>query len=72
MRNFPKALLVNAKMHEKVVLHMTFKGAKGQVCSPVKPTRVALEIDRCRINQQSLIWPSPRYLDCVLHTWGRE
>jgi hypothetical protein len=26
-------LLVNSKTHGKVALHMTFEGAKGQVCS---------------------------------------
>src|SRR5262249_21766848 len=46
-------LLVNSKTHGKVALRMTFEGAKGQVCSLVNPTRVALEIGRCRINQQS-------------------
>jgi hypothetical protein len=46
-------LLVNSKTHEKVVLHMTFEGAIGQVRSPMKPTRVALGIGCCRINQQS-------------------
>ena len=49
-------LLVNSKTHDKVVLHMTFEGAIGQVRSPMKPTRVALEIGCCRINQQSLLW----------------
>src|SRR5689334_12405103 len=49
-------LLVNAKTHGKAVLHMMFERAKGQVRSPVKPTRVALEIGRCRIKQQSHMW----------------
>src|SRR5262249_55722953 len=55
--NNPLTLLVNSKTHGKVVLHMTFESATGQVRFPVKPTRVALEIGRCRINQQSLLWP---------------
>jgi hypothetical protein len=50
-------LLVNSKTYEKVVLHMTFEGAKSQGRSPVKPTRMALEIGRCCINQQSQSLP---------------
>ena len=52
----PLTLLVNSKTYEKVVLHMTFEGAKSQGRSPVKPTRMALEIGRCCINQQSRVW----------------
>jgi hypothetical protein len=50
-------LLVNSKTYEKVVLHMTFEGPKSQGRSPVKPTRMALEIGRCCINQQSRFSP---------------
>ena len=46
-------LLVNSKTYEKVVLHMTFEGAKSQGRSPVKPARMVLEIGHCCINQQS-------------------
>src|SRR5215813_10442412 len=48
-----ETLLVKAKTHGKVVYHMTFAGAKGQVHAPVNPTRVALERGRSRMNQQS-------------------
>jgi len=48
-----ETLLVKAKTHGKVVYHMTFAGAKGQVHAPVNPTRVALEMGRSRMNQQS-------------------
>jgi hypothetical protein len=48
-------LLGNSKTYEKVVLHMTFEGAKSQGRSPVKPARMALEIGRCCITQQSLM-----------------
>jgi hypothetical protein len=73
-----ETLLVNSKTYEKVVLHMTFEGAKGQGRSPVKPARMALEIGRCYINQQSHMTqvlpqvscsvprlPSTRYTYCI-------
>jgi hypothetical protein len=39
-----ETLLVNSKTYEKVVLHMTFEGAKSQGRSPVNPAGMALEI----------------------------
>src|SRR5262245_2354577 len=62
-----ETLLVNSKTYEKVVLHMTFEGAKSQGRSPVKPTRMALEIGSCCINQQSqkIVYLSAEISDCV-------
>jgi hypothetical protein len=53
-------LLVTAKTYEKVVLPMTFEGAKSQGRSPVQPIRMALEIGRYCMNQQR---PNFHYAD---------
>jgi hypothetical protein len=61
------------KTYEKVVLHMTFEGAKSQGRSPVKPTRMALEIGCCCINQQSqsILYTGAELIDCTRYAYSR-
>src|SRR5438128_9504821 len=52
-------LLVNSKTPQEAILHPTLKGQRdrGRYVEPCTPMR--LEIQQLRLNQQSLMWPSP-------------
>ena len=74
----PETLLVKAKTYGKVVFPMTFADAQGHVHAPVNPTRVALEMGRSRLNQQShaiLYWralPNASYAQHAMRGVGHQ